>query len=328
VQLDNKGQGLRYDLRYRLIAAFVNVLKETRKIEIDDVIQAFWAKKQCEIGIGLDIMSENGVIVDRKSFVEVLTVILPKFLEANTLFSVLDPNRSGYISIHVLHALVSLYALPLHCQAWQIVEACVRAATWEVLNCRLHQNPSLKSTLSTANKAKNAAQIAAQQHLEENAAEMQQRELNVKLNANNDRLKDHLKKKVTEDLLSNMRLNEQEIEVDDGLNDAQREAFAIRGAFLPPGILNACLRIVCTSPETEKSCSLSLFIMIKKAQAENIWDEDFLKKNKGYTREDVSVGFAMDYLTDNKDESVFLKEELVKMHAKINAHAMMCKRTK
>jgi hypothetical protein len=157
---------------------------------------------------------------------------------------------------------------------------------------------------------------------------MQQRELNVKLNANNDRLKDHLKKKVTEDLLSNMRLNEQEIEVDDGLNDAQREAFAIRGAFLPPGILNACLRIVCTSPETEKSCSLSLFIMIKKAQAENIWDEDFLKKNKGYTREDVSVGFAMDYLTDNKDESVFLKEELVKMHAKINAHAMMCKRTK
>jgi hypothetical protein len=68
--------------------------------------------------------------------------------------------------------------------------------------------------------------------------------------------------------------------------------------------------------------------MIKKAQAENIWDEDFLKKNKGYTREDVSVGFAMDYLTDNEDESVFLKEELVKIHAKINAHAVMCKRTK
>lgn len=70
MQLDEKGQGLRYDLRYRVLAAFINVLSGTRKVTIDDVLQAFWAKRQCEIGLGLDIISENGVIVDRKSFVE------------------------------------------------------------------------------------------------------------------------------------------------------------------------------------------------------------------------------------------------------------------
>ena len=70
VQLDEKGKGLRYDLRYRVLASFINVLSGTRKVSIDDVIQAFWAKKQCETGVGLDIISENGVIVDRNSFVE------------------------------------------------------------------------------------------------------------------------------------------------------------------------------------------------------------------------------------------------------------------
>jgi len=328
VQLDEKGQGLRYDLRYRTFASFINILKDMRKITIDDVVQAFWAKKQCEIGIGLDIISECGVIVDRKSFVEVLGIIIPKFLDANTLFSVLDPNRSGFIAVHQLHAMAALYALPVNCEAWQIVEACLRAATWEVLNCRMHVNSSVKSTLSTADKAKNATQIAAQQHLEDNAAEMQEKELEVKLQANNTRLKEHLRKRVTQELVNNMEYGVDDGDVDDGLDDSQRETTAIRNALLPPGVLNSCMRVICTSPESEKRSSLSLFVMIKKLQAENIWDEDFHLKNKGYSREDVSVGNAIDYLDNDEDDRANLKEELLKMHAKINAHALMCKRQK
>jgi hypothetical protein len=53
-----------------VLASFINILSNTRKVSIDDVVQAFWAKKQCEIGIGLDIISESGVIVDRNTFVE------------------------------------------------------------------------------------------------------------------------------------------------------------------------------------------------------------------------------------------------------------------
>lgn len=262
-----------------------------------------------------------------------LGIILPNFLDANTLFSSLDPNRSGFIAIHQLHALVSLYYLKLDCATWEIVAALVHAATWEILNCRVHVNPSIRSTLSTASKASNAAQLAAKKHLEANAAKMKEKEMKVKLEANNTRMKEHLRKRVEAELIVSLSADKVENEgsaggdlniEDDSHYDyalhAQREKEAIRGAFLPPGILNACIRIICTSPEAEKKCSLSLFIMIKKAQAENIWDEHFLRDNRGYTREDVSVGFASDYLNDNEDEGEFLKEELLRMHAKINAH--------
>ena len=262
------------------------------------------------------------------SKITVLGIILPKFLDANTLFSALDPNRSGFIAIHTLHALVNLYFLKLDCTTCEIANALLRAATWEILNCRVHLDQSIRSTLSTANKANNAVQIAAKRHLEENAAEMQEKELKVKLEANNTRMKAHLRKRVEAELMVSLSQDTEDgkagVDVDDDDfnygQHAEREAAALRGAFLPPGILNACLRTICTSPETEKQYSLSLFIMIKKGQAENIWNANFFRDHRGYTREDVSEGFAVDYLNDN---GVFLKEELLKMHAKINAHTRM-----
>lgn len=325
MQLDEKGRGLRYDLRYRCLAAFLAALTDVRKLTIDDIMQAFWARKQCEVGVGSDIISEGGVLVDRKCFVEVLGVVLPRFFDANNLFSALDPNRSGSIAIHSLHALVSLQALPMGCEAWQIVHAALRAATWEVLNCRLHRNSSIRSTLSTAHKASSAAQLAAQQHLAANASIMQEKELQVKLEASTERLKDHLKRRVAQEVMAAIASDSSRDgdEVDDGLDDAQREAAALKSVMLPAGTLNACLRAVCTSPESEKKSSLSIFILVKKAQGENLWDEEFASKHRGYAREDVGVGVAMQYLNDNEDEAAFLKGELLKMQAKVNAHAVM-----
>lgn len=331
MQLDTKGNGLRYDLRYRSLATFITVLETTRKVSIDDIIQAFWAKKQDEIGVGLDIMSENGVTVDRNGFVDVLGSILPRFLEANTLFSVLDPSRSGYLAIHQLHLLVSLYHLQLTCDTSGIVEAALRAATWEVLNCRMHQDSKVKSSLSTASKANNATQIAVKKLLEENSSNLQEKERKVKLEvaSNNSRLKGrHIRLRVAAEAVALAEAEEDggkdsDVKEETLQTSSLSESDAMRGAYLPPGILNACIRAICSSPETEKHTSLTLFSLIKRAQAENIWDENFLQNHRGYTRDDVSVGYIMDSLSKSEDFGVLLKEELMKMHAKINAHALM-----
>ena len=283
-------------------------------------MQAFWARKQCEIGIGCDIISDNGVIIDRKTFVEVLGVVLPRFLDSNTLFSVLDPNRSGFIAIHMLHVLVSIYSLHSNCELAKVVTTALRAASWEILNCRVHKNCKVRSSLSTADKAMNAAQIAAQKHLEENTSLMQEKELKVKIEANNTRMKEHLRKKVAEELMDT--LNEEagnELEEE----DEDHEDFAMLHAMLPPVTLNSCIRAICTSPESEKRCSLSLFVLIKKAQAENIWDENFMENNRGYRREDVRVSFAVDYLANNEDDTFLLMDEFRKMRAKIGEYGMM-----
>lgn len=328
VQLDEKGMALRYELRYKALADFINVLSTTRKVSIDDIIQALWAKKQNEMGTGLDILSESGVLMDRSSFVEVIKAELPRLQDPNTLFSVLDPSRSGYAAVHELHALVSLFFLKRSSEAATIVATTLRCAAWEVLNCRMHRDASIKSTLSTADKPQTAAQMAIDGSKESNAASMRERELMVQLEANSrfsgDKLQ-HLQKRMEEEILNSLRDREATGDAVEHVSDEEREQRAIADTFLPPAILNGCLRAICTTAEAEKSCSLSTFILVKKCQAENLWDEDFATKHRGYSQEDVSVRLAIDYLSENEDEMVFLKEQFSSLQSKIKAYTPMKK---
>jgi hypothetical protein len=50
--------------------------------------------------------------------------------------------------------------------------------------------------------------------------------------------------------------------------------------------------------------------MIKKAQRENMWNDELTLKHKGYSTEDVSDRFVIDYFSTYEDEKFLLAEEL------------------
>lgn len=253
--LDEKGLGLRFQLRPKVLGEFLRCYKHFTRMSMDEILLALWEEVQEQYGKGIEILGDGGVMINRQGFFRVVShaVHALETADVHTLFSTLDPSRRGYAPCHLLHGLGVMIQLRQGTSAEAIARALLRGAVWEHLNSRENADPSIVSSLSTSNTIF-YDQIKERKKRAESVVEAERSTSTTATTSSSSAAKGVTPR----DIAAEMK--------------RQREAEddAMYKSYLPPSTVSACLRAVCTSPTAERSLSAQLQPLFKSSYSKNV----------------------------------------------------------